>query len=159
VDGELIRIVDAALAEAARRSGAWLVCRPGCCDCCLGPFEITLLDAQRLRLGFAELRERDPEKARQVRERAYDWTGNDEEPCPALDPATGTCDLYSARPMICRVFGPAVRDGDAVSACDLCYQNATEQEIEACAVEIDPDGLEARLTPAGSTTVAATLKE
>jgi hypothetical protein len=61
--------------------------------------------------------------------------------------------------MICRVFGPAVRDGDAVSACELCYQGATEEEITACAVVVDPEGLEAKLAPAGSTTVAATLKE
>jgi Fe-S-cluster containining protein len=159
VDGELIRIVDAALAEAARRGGPWIVCRPGCCECCLGPFEITLLDASRLRTGFAELHERDPERARTVRSRAEQWAGGDEEPCPALDPATGTCDLYNARPMICRLFGPAIRDGDAVSACELCYQGATEEEIGACAVAVDPEGLEARLTAAGSTTVAATLKE
>ena len=57
VDGDraFIQIVDAALAEAARKSGAWLVCRPGCCECCIGPFAITQLDAKRLRTGLAEL--------------------------------------------------------------------------------------------------------
>ena len=29
--------------------------------------------------------------------------------CPALDPATGRCDVYAWRPMTCRVFGPPVR--------------------------------------------------
>ena len=42
-DRSLIQIVDAALAEAARKSGAWLVCRSGCTECCMGPFSITPL--------------------------------------------------------------------------------------------------------------------
>ena len=53
-DRELIQIVDAAMAEAARLGGAWLVCRPGCAECCLGPFPITQLDARRLREGLAD---------------------------------------------------------------------------------------------------------
>ena len=69
-DEALIRIVDAALAEAARKSGPWLVCRPGCTGCCMGPFPITQLDARRLREGLAELERRDRERAAGVRERA-----------------------------------------------------------------------------------------
>ncbi len=45
----LIQIVDAALASAVARSGPHLVCRPGCSQCCHGVFQITALDAQRLR--------------------------------------------------------------------------------------------------------------
>src|ERR1700680_2028104 len=48
-DFELVQIVDRALAEAARRSGSWLFCRPGCTQCCYGPFEISQLEAYRLR--------------------------------------------------------------------------------------------------------------
>ena len=66
-DDILIRIVDAAFAEAARRSGSWLLCRPGCTQCCLGEFPITQLDAARLRRGLAELETRDPERAARVR--------------------------------------------------------------------------------------------
>jgi hypothetical protein len=50
-----IQIVDTAMAEAARMSGAWLVCRPGRTDCCMGPFPITQLDARSLWEGLAEL--------------------------------------------------------------------------------------------------------
>ena len=35
--------------------------------------------------------------------------------CPALDPATGLCDVYEARPMTCRIFGPPVRMNPAPS--------------------------------------------
>jgi hypothetical protein len=59
-DRALIQIVDAALAEAARRSGEWLVCRPGCTQCCIGVFPINQLDALRLRRGLAELQKLRP---------------------------------------------------------------------------------------------------
>lgn len=145
MDAELLRIIDNSLAEAARKSGAWLACRPGCCQCCLGPFEITQLDARRLRLGLAALAARDPDRAAALQARARHASFEDDSPCPALDPAMGTCDLYDARPMLCRVFGPVVRQGNAIGACELCYEGATEDEIAACAVETDPEGREAEL--------------
>src|ERR1700719_2862672 len=71
-DGALIQIVDAALADAARRSGEWLVCRPGCTQCCIGVFAINQLDALRLQRGLAELAKYAPERAADVKSRARD---------------------------------------------------------------------------------------
>ena len=154
-DAALIQIVDAALAEAARRSGPWLVCRPGCTQCCLGPFDINPLDARRLRQGLAALDISDRDRAARVRERARARVGQavppayietDDQPCPALDPSTGHCDLYTARPLTCRTFGPPVRCGsDEVGVCELCFSGATDDEIAACEVEIDPQGMESDL--------------
>ena len=148
-DEALIRILDAALAEAARKSGPWLVCRPGCTGCCMGPFPITQLDARRLWEGLAELESRDRQRAARVRDRARQAVAEaatDDDACPALDPATGTCDLYAARPITCRVFGPPVRYGsDAVGICELCFEGASDEEIAACAVEVDA-GLESELS-------------
>ena len=160
-DTKLIQIIDAALAEAARKAGVWIKCRPGCCECCLGAFEISALDAERLRRGLTELATRDPARATGVRARAgeaaarlrREYPGNtanrvlaesadDDEPCPVLDPATGTCDLYESRPLTCRTFGPAIRSGGAVGVCELCFPGATEEEIAACAVERDADAVE-----------------
>lgn len=171
-DQQLVQIVDAALAGAARKSGAWLVCRPGCTQCCFGPFPINQLDAARLRQGLAELEAADQARAARVRDRACesvarlsaDFPGNpatgilaegedaearfadfaDDEPCPALDPATGMCDLYAARPMTCRTFGPPVRSGPegALGVCELCYHGASDQEIAACEMKPDPENLE-----------------
>jgi Fe-S-cluster containining protein len=174
-DTELVQIVDAALAEAARKSGDWLVCRKGCTQCCYGPFPITQLDAARLRHGMAALKRRDPQTAQRVSQRAEEsvkrlspgFPGEaktgilhddeeaearfagfaDDEPCPALDPATGTCDLYSARPMTCRTFGPPVRTGaeGALGVCELCYHGASDEQIAACEMIPDPDNLEEKL--------------
>ncbi len=142
-DDQLIQIVDAAMAEAARKSGPWLLCRPGCAECCMGEFPITQLDALRLRRGLTELAVHDPQRAVRVRERATETVARhplfaDEQPCPALDPETGTCDLYAARPITCRVFGPPVSCGsEAVGVCELCFQGASDDEIAACEVEVD----------------------
>jgi Fe-S-cluster containining protein len=68
-----------------------------------------------------------------------------DEPCAALDPVTGLCDLYEARPVTCRVFGPPVRSEQGLGVCELCYHGATEEQIAACEMPVDLDGLEAEL--------------
>jgi len=68
-----------------------------------------------------------------------------EEPCPALNPETGNCELYESRPMTCRVFGPPVRSEDGLGVCELCYQGASDEEIAACEMKPDPDDLESAL--------------
>ncbi len=61
----------------------------------------------------------------------------DNEPCPVLDPTTGTCDLYGHRPILCRTFGPPMRTAeDNLATCELCFTDATTEEIAAC--ELDP---------------------
>ena len=172
-DQKLIQIVDSALADVARRSGKWLVCRKGCTQCCIGAFSINQLDAFRLRRGLSDLEKTAPERAAQVRQRAHESVARlsaefpgdplsgvldeggeaeqrfagfaNDEPCPALDPATGNCELYESRPVTCRVFGPPVQSEDGLCVCELCFQGASEKEIAACEVSPDPDDLESRL--------------
>jgi Fe-S-cluster containining protein len=173
-DSQLVQIMDAALADAACRAGAWLACRIGCTQCCHGAFAINALDAERLRVGMDALRASDPALAAEVERRAQAWLDEhgaafpgdlktgilgassaeqenfedfaNEAPCPALDPATGRCDVYAWRPMTCRVFGPPVRmgEGDALGCCELCFAGAAEKEIAACEMPV-PHDLEAEL--------------
>jgi Fe-S-cluster containining protein len=173
-DRALIQIVDAALADASRRSGEWLLCRPGCTQCCVGVFPINQLDAFRLRKGLAELELNDSNRAERVRTRAGDSVNRlrsgfpgdpktgilhehengtsdqftdfaNDEVCPALDPETGTCELYASRPMTCRVFGPPVKSEDGLGVCELCFQGASSEQIAACEMHPDPDDLESDL--------------
>jgi Fe-S-cluster containining protein len=146
-DAELVQIMDASLAEAARRA------------------------------GMGELRASNPGLATEIEDRARAWLtehgpyfpgnletgalGNSDEhqerfenfaneaACPALDPATGRCDVYAWRPMTCRVFGPPVRaageDGaEGLGHCELCFIGATSEQVAACEMPV-PYALEAEL--------------
>ena len=165
--------MDSALADTARRSGEWLVCRLGCTQCCIGVFSVNQLDARRLRRGLTDLESHASERAARIRERAVESVARlaaqfpgdpvsgilderdeaaerfsnfaNEEPCPALDPETGKCELYESRPMTCRVFGPPVRSENGLGVCELCYQGASDEEIAACEMKPDPDDLESAL--------------
>lgn len=167
-DGQLVQIMDAALVEAKRLAGPHLVCRPGCTQCCHGPFRINALDVARLRAGMEALRESAPVLAGEIERRVRAWietwatafpgdpeTGvlsdseaerelfeelADEAPCPALDPVTGRCDVYAWRPMTCRVFGPPVRqETGALGCCELCFTQASDEEIAACEMPVPHD--------------------
>ncbi|MCU0294052.1 MAG: YkgJ family cysteine cluster protein, partial [Thermoanaerobaculaceae bacterium] len=145
-DRALLEAVDGALARATLRAGPHLVCRPGCTDCCIGPFAVNRLDALRLRRGLERLVAADPERAAAVAVRARaarqelrdgfpgdpstGRLGDDDDaeaafverhaglPCPALDPASGRCELYAHRPLVCRMFGPpATLGGEAFPPC------------------------------------------
>lgn len=173
-DGQLVQIVDAAVADAARRSGPHLLCAPGCTQCCIGVFPISQLDAARLRAGLAALEEEDPARAATLRSRVepsvarlrpafpgdpitglldptraeeFEDFAND-EPCPVLDPATGLCDLYAARPMTCRTFGPPLPTEEGLGVCELCFHGASDEEIAGCAVRLEEDPAYAALESA-----------
>jgi Fe-S-cluster containining protein len=171
-DQQFVQIQDAALGDATKRSGAWLLCKPGCTQCCHGVFAMHQLDALRLQTGWIELAKQAPQRAEHIQERARQFlaaygdefpgdvqtgilgTTNEEQerfeeyaneaPCPVLDPETGRCDLYDYRPMTCRIFGPPVRseqDG-GVGICELCFQGASDEEIAACEMQVDPEAME-----------------
>ena len=168
-DRELVQIVDASLADATRRAGPRLACRPGCTDCCRGAFTIDALDAERLAAGIEQLRAVQPAVAAEIEARAREWiaaraaifpgdakTGlldadearfdefAESAPdtlCPALDPATGLCQVYEWRPMICRLFGPPTRPqpGGPLGICELCFKGVSDEEIAACEMEVPRD--------------------
>lgn len=190
-DAQLIQIVDDALADATRRGGHWLVCKPGCNQCCTGVFRISALDAERLREGLRRLDLADPQRSTALRLRiasaahtltpgfpgnaesgilhnddasheAFEDFANDQV-CPVLDPLTGTCDLYAARPLTCRTFGPPVRTvEDGLGVCELCFDTATTAEIAAAEMYLPPDELEAAMLhdmhASGETIVAFALR-
>ncbi len=185
-DHRFLRQLDARLGEAVRRAGAQVTCRLGCVECCIGLFDITPLDARRLRRGLARLARRHPERAAALQARARtQWevlrrdfcgdpatgeltgdpqarlalfTAHQALPCPALDPTSGACELYAARPVSCRTFGLPIRCGEEVlPPCRLNFTAASADEIAAAAVDPDPEDVEGRLLArlAGGDTVVA----
>jgi Fe-S-cluster containining protein len=170
----LLNLLDRDFAAARKRAGEWLVCRPGCADCCFGPVPVTRLDVRLLRRGMGELEREDPNRAERVRRRATiaveqlagDFPGDpssgrlspDEnaldpflarhrnQPCPALETASGRCEVYPWRPVACRTYGPPLRFGQEESApCPKCFQGASAEEVERSRIEPDRGGLEQAL--------------
>ncbi len=166
--------LNARLAGARRRAGRHVTCRLGCTECCVGPFDITFLDAWRLRRGLARLARRRPRVTaalvaraqRQWAEMAAGFPGDPASgqlseddaarerffvafaavPCPALEPASGSCELYESRPVSCRTFGLPVRCGDQLlPPCRLNFTAAAPEEVVAAAVDPDPGDLEGEL--------------
>jgi len=188
-DGELLHILDNWLQRANERGGEHIACRPGCAQCCIGVFAINRLDALRLQQGLNDLADIDLERAQRVLQRAaeslertvnffpgdletgildesleaeeiFEDYAND-EPCPALNPQTLTCDLYSHRPMTCRVYGPPVCTEGGLGVCELCFTNASPEEIAAAEIPLDGEALESKLngeleqTVGGGNTIVA----
>jgi Fe-S-cluster containining protein len=180
-DAELLRVLADSWGRAAALAGDHLACRPGCTPCCIGPFPITSLDAERLREGLRglapETREAVVGRARaDVAAMRASFPGDldagalggdddaiesflsehGERPCPALDPASGTCVVYAHRPVSCRTFGPPTRiGGEDLPPCRLCFATAGPAEIERCRVEPDPAGIEDALLDDGTETLVA----
>ncbi len=172
-DSELLQIVDQWASEAHARGGEHIVCRAGCAQCCVGVFAINRLDAQRLQRGLSALADIDPERAQRVLQRAAealernigDFPGDmdtgllyetpeaqaifeefaNHELCPALDPATQTCDLYAYRPMTCRVYGPPLQSEEGIGVCELNFAGATPETIADALVPLRGEELEAEL--------------
>lgn len=173
-DQELLSSYARAWEAGAAAAGPHLVCRVGCTSCCIGVFEITALDAWRLRRGLAALEAKDPQRAAEVRRRAQaQWallaprfpgdaaTGalaaDDEArevfcrtfadlPCPALDPSSGACLVYEARPLSCRSFGlPCLVGEERLPPCGLNFRQARPEDVEAATVRLDPEDVEGRI--------------
>lgn len=163
-DAELLRIIDEPLTVAAQRAGEWMHCRKGCFGCCIGPFPITLMDAERLRAGLAELPEEECERIVQRAEQAVEelrslgYPGDAQSglltflhaeeilfappyltlPCPVLDLESGACTLYEHRPVACRTYGLAITlDGKRMPHCPLNYKDVPAESVEAVRVEIE----------------------
>jgi Fe-S-cluster containining protein len=125
----LLETVDAWFARCKTEAGEAIRCEDGCSACCRGLFDITLLDAYLLQLGFSQLPhyrqkqvvDRAENRLRQVQAKWPDfahpyllnampdhvWTEmpeDDETPCPLLD-EKGSCLVYAWRPLVCRQHG------------------------------------------------------
>lgn len=156
--GRLLGRIDRWFARCIDRYGSSISCAGGCCECCRGLFDITLLDAWYLRLGFDRL----PVDTREsvlakVRERVAalaaiwpeytapyalnhrpenEWEAlmpdDDETPCVLLDD-TGRCLVYDYRPMTCRLHGlPLVDLTGEVLHDEWCTLNFTDGDPLAC---------------------------
>jgi len=161
---DLLAQVDSWFARSMELYPDQISCRSGCSACCRSLFDITLLDAYYLKLGFdalpAETRElvlgRCQERLRLMREEwpeldhpfvlnghpEEEWEPlmpeEDETPC-VLVGEDGRCLAYEYRPMTCRLHGiPLVDTTGELMHDDWCTMNF---------VDADPVQLEGLTAP------------
>ncbi len=147
--GLLLESVDRWFARCTSDFPGLVKCGQGCCECCRGLFDVTLLDAWYLKTGFDRLDDRRKmsvvakaqERLKSMNEfwpeleapyilnvrPESDWEAlmpdDDETPCPLLS-ENGECLAYHFRPMTCRLHGiPLVDVSGEVFHDEWCSRN------------------------------------
>lgn len=106
--------VDDFFSAAVAATPTAFTCRAGCDACCRHDLSLFGVEIEVLREAFRTL----PEKLREVVvQRARRGST-----CVFREPTTGKCDIYAARPLICRTHGLAVLVEGRVDACLLNYR-------------------------------------
>jgi len=106
--------VDAFFDAAVQADPGAFACRAGCDTCCRSDLAVWGVEAASLREALRALA---PAARRVVIERARGGST-----CVFRDPAAGTCDVYAARPLICRSHGLAVLAEGRLDTCPLNYR-------------------------------------
>lgn len=157
--GALLGEVDAWFRRCAEQHPDMIACCNGCSECCRGLFDITLLDAFYLKLGFDKLPESlKSEIVKRARLRLEslslenpefvepwllngipedDWDAlmpeDDETPCLLLS-ETGKCLIYEYRPMTCRLNGIPLIDVSGEELfdewCSLNFTKGDPRQLE-----------------------------
>jgi Fe-S-cluster containining protein len=112
------RQLDGKIAEAWAQYQAKMQCRAGCFACCRPDFRISLVEAYEIREAISTLPESQLAAIHaNLREEAPAY-------CPLL--VDGQCSVYENRPVICRIFGFPVSDGETMATCELNFTEERE---------------------------------
>lgn len=133
---ELTAKVDAFFARVAARHGDDMQCATGCSDCCHVRLSVTAAEAAAIRELVASW---------PAAQRAALADHGPADRCSALDPATGRCRIYAARPLVCRSHGVPVRlTRQSLPVIETCHRNFRHSEADADCV-LDQSTLSALL--------------
>jgi Fe-S-cluster containining protein len=114
--GELTAKIDGFFARVEARHGDDMQCQTGCSDCCHVRLSITGVEADAIR-AYVETHPVTP--------------GTRPDVCAALDEA-GRCQIYEARPVVCRSHGVPIRlREDSLPVVRNCFRNFTHTEPAA----------------------------
>ncbi|MBN4049432.1 YkgJ family cysteine cluster protein [bacterium AH-315-N03] len=112
--------VDAFAAEVAARSD--LTCQSGCSGCCQVQLEVCDVEANALRQAIQAL---PPERREALAER------DSSSACALLD-ADGRCEVYEARPLVCRTQGLPLRYPANTVPVDAVMGRAGDADVTWC---------------------------
>ena len=135
--GELTAKVDAFFTRVHTRHGSDMQCATGCSDCCHARLTITGVEAKAIERELATW------PAERRRALAAHAASAPADRCAALD-AAGRCQIYGARPIVCRSHGTPIRmrDSRSLPVIQSCFRNFTHTEPDPDCV-IDQETLSA----------------
>ena len=114
--GELTAKIDGFFARVEQRHGDDMQCQTGCSDCCHVRLSVTAVEADAIRADLAD---------------HAITPGSDPARCAALD-ANGRCQIYEARPVVCRSHGVPIRLSEgSLPVIRNCFRNFTRTAPDA----------------------------
>lgn len=111
--------LDQTIQQAWEQYQSQMQCKAGCFSCCRNDFRISLVEALTVRNAVSALV---PDVQDAIRENLSGL--NEQSLCPLL--VAGQCSIYEERPLLCRVFGFPVSDGETIATCELNFQESQE---------------------------------
>lgn len=119
--------VDRFFANAMAAAPDQFACRPGCVSCCLVDLSVFPIEAAVIEAAFTRL-------APEIRAAAADRADRGIH-CCMIDPETGNCVVYAARPIICRSHGLTVLVDGRTDHCPLNYTTAPAARV--CTLDLE----------------------
>jgi Fe-S-cluster containining protein len=119
-------------ATGARRE-ADMTCSAGCSSCCHAWLTVSAVEAHEIALALSRLGDDAREAVRQRGERELRREASQAAParCAMLDDE-GRCDVYEARPLVCRTQGHALRYPAGVIPADTITRKTTSGDLTWC---------------------------
>lgn len=99
-----------------------MMCKAGCSQCCRGDFRISLVEAVSLRLAV-ENETSEEQRAAIKANLAVDTP----DKCPLL--VNDICSAYASRPILCRIFGFPISNGEAIATCELNFKDIRDIDL------------------------------
>jgi Fe-S-cluster containining protein len=130
---QLLQKTDDKFDEIYQRNKDQFQCQSGCHECCQPEISVFFVEKEYLR-SFIEANPGTKERLEQLA-RDNPWQG---QHCQFLN-SEGQCELYSARPIICRSHGAPIRfkdeDNEEVERIDVCPLNFSEFDLATLSQE------------------------
>ncbi len=109
--------------EASEKYKDQMVCKAGCSSCCKGDFKISPLEGLLVKKAVEELT---PETQSII---VQNLANHDPNVCPLL--VNDQCSIYTERPILCRIFGFPISNGETIATCELNFTQAQNKTFEA----------------------------
>ncbi len=109
--------------EASEKYKSHMVCKAGCSSCCKGDFKISPLEGLLVKKAVEEL------DARTIARVASNLENHSPNVCPLL--VDDQCSIYEQRPILCRIFGFPISNGDTIATCELNFTESQNKTFKA----------------------------